>query len=60
MSACARRFKWAWTPANVKLACVEQIKRFAIIEDDWLPGRDELTPTMKLPAGRSARSTLPR
>jgi long-chain acyl-CoA synthetase len=34
--------------ANVKLARVEQVKRFAIIKDDWLPGGDELTPTMKL------------
>jgi long-chain acyl-CoA synthetase len=34
--------------ANAKLARVEQIKRFTIIEGDWLPGGDELTPTMKL------------
>jgi long-chain acyl-CoA synthetase len=34
--------------ANAKLARVEQIKRFAIVEGDWLPGGDELTPTMKL------------
>jgi long-chain acyl-CoA synthetase len=34
--------------ANEKLARVEQIKRFAIVEGDWLPGADELTPTMKL------------
>ncbi len=34
--------------ANAKLARVEQIKRFAIIEGDWLPGGEELTPTMKL------------
>jgi long-chain acyl-CoA synthetase len=34
--------------ANEKLARVEQIKRFTIIEGDWLPGGDELTPTMKL------------
>jgi long-subunit acyl-CoA synthetase (AMP-forming) len=26
----------------------EQIKRFTLIEGDWLPGGDELTPTMKL------------
>ena len=34
--------------ANVKLARVEQIKKFVIVEGDWLPGGDELTPTMKL------------
>ncbi len=34
--------------ANAKLARVEQIKKFEIIEGDWLPGGDELTPTMKL------------
>jgi long-chain acyl-CoA synthetase len=34
--------------ANEKLARVEQIKRFTIVEGDWLPGGDELTPTMKL------------
>ena len=34
--------------ANGTLARVEQIKRFVLIEGDWLPGGDELTPTMKL------------
>ena len=34
--------------ANTKLARVEQVKRFTIVETDWLPGGDELTPTMKL------------
>jgi long-chain acyl-CoA synthetase len=34
--------------ANEKLARVEQIKKFEIVEGDWLPGGDELTPTMKL------------
>jgi long-chain acyl-CoA synthetase len=34
--------------ANAKLARVEQIKRFTIVEGDWLPSGDELTPTMKL------------
>jgi long-subunit acyl-CoA synthetase (AMP-forming) len=34
--------------ANSKLARVEQIKRFTILAGDWLPGSDELTPTMKL------------
>jgi long-chain acyl-CoA synthetase len=34
--------------ANAKLARAEQIKRFTLLEYDWLPGGDELTPTMKL------------
>jgi len=34
--------------ANAKLSRVEQIKRFRILESDWLPDSDELTPTMKL------------
>jgi long-subunit acyl-CoA synthetase (AMP-forming) len=27
---------------------VEQIKKFKLLPDEWLPGGDELTPTMKL------------
>jgi long-subunit acyl-CoA synthetase (AMP-forming) len=34
--------------ANAGLARVEQIKRFAVIGEDWQPGGDELTPTVKL------------
>jgi long-subunit acyl-CoA synthetase (AMP-forming) len=34
--------------ANRALSNPEQIKRFTLIEGDWLPGGDELTPTMKL------------
>jgi len=34
--------------ANGKLARVEQIKKFEILPDIWMPGGDELTPTMKL------------
>jgi long-subunit acyl-CoA synthetase (AMP-forming) len=33
---------------NEELARVEQVKRFTIVPGDWLPGGDELTPTMKL------------
>ncbi len=33
---------------NQHLARVEQIKKFEIVRGDWLPGGDELTPTMKL------------
>ena len=34
--------------ANQRLSRVEQIKRFRILDTDWEPGGDELTPTMKL------------
>ena len=34
--------------ANERLARVEQIKTCTIVPGDWLPGGDELTPTMKL------------
>jgi long-subunit acyl-CoA synthetase (AMP-forming) len=34
--------------ANNRLSRVEQIKRFTLLADEWLPGGDELTPTMKL------------
>ena len=34
--------------ANGELSRVEQVRRFAIVDGDWLPGGDELTPTMKL------------
>jgi long-chain acyl-CoA synthetase len=34
--------------ANEQLARVEQIKKFTILDEDWQPGGDELTPTMKL------------
>ena len=34
--------------ANEKLARVEQVKKFTILPTDWVPGGEELTPTMKL------------
>jgi long-subunit acyl-CoA synthetase (AMP-forming) len=34
--------------ANARLSRPEQIKRYTIVDGDWLPGGDELTPTMKL------------
>jgi long-subunit acyl-CoA synthetase (AMP-forming) len=34
--------------ANRTLARPEQVKKFTIVEGDWLPSGDELTPTMKL------------
>ena len=41
---CRRRS----TRANAHLSRVEQIKRFRLLSAEWLPGGDELTPTMKL------------
>ena len=38
----------AMESANARLARVEQIKNFTVVPGDWLPGGDELTPTMKL------------
>ena len=34
--------------ANSHLSRVEQIKRFKVLDRDWVPGGEELTPTMKL------------
>ncbi len=34
--------------ANARLARVEQIKRYKILSGEWVPGSEELTPTMKL------------
>jgi long-chain acyl-CoA synthetase len=34
--------------ANEQLARPEQIKKFKLLETDWQPGGEELTPTMKL------------
>jgi long-subunit acyl-CoA synthetase (AMP-forming) len=34
--------------ANSHLSRVEQIKRFRLLATEWLPGGEELTPTMKL------------
>jgi long-subunit acyl-CoA synthetase (AMP-forming) len=34
--------------ANESLNRAEQVKRYSIIDGDWLPGGDELTPTAKL------------
>ena len=46
--------------ANAQLSRVEQIKRFTILPVDWVPGGDELTPTMKLKRKPIQRSTPPR
>ena len=34
--------------ANEQLSRVEQIKKYRVLDEDWLPGGEELTPTMKL------------
>ena len=34
--------------ANEQMARVEQIKKFTLLDEEWQPGGDELTPTMKL------------
>jgi long-subunit acyl-CoA synthetase (AMP-forming) len=41
--------------ANERLARVEQIKRFELLAEEWLPGGEELTPTMKLKRGPIAQ-----
>ena len=53
---CFSRFLVAWLcavqegvdAANRTLARPEQVKKFTIVEGDWLPSGDELTPTTKL------------
>jgi long-chain acyl-CoA synthetase len=34
--------------ANARLSRVEQIKRYEVLDGEWLPGGEELTPTLKL------------
>ncbi|MDQ3739617.1 MAG: long-chain fatty acid--CoA ligase [Actinomycetota bacterium] len=34
--------------ANSHLSRVEQVKRYTVLDSEWMPGGDELTPTMKL------------
>ncbi|WP_378597651.1 AMP-dependent synthetase/ligase [Nocardioides sp. GCM10030258] len=34
--------------ANGQLSRVEQIKKFKVLAEEWLPGSEELTPTMKV------------
>ena len=42
--------------ANARLARVEQIKRYTVLDEQWVPGGAELTPTQKL----KRRSVLAR
>jgi long-subunit acyl-CoA synthetase (AMP-forming) len=46
--AIQRAIADAVTAANERMARVEQIKKFKILPAEWIPGGDELTPTMKL------------
>jgi long-chain acyl-CoA synthetase len=46
---------------NSQVSNVEGVKKFAILGQDWLPGGDELTPTMKLkrkPIGQKYASDI--
>jgi long-chain acyl-CoA synthetase len=36
------------TEANKRFSNVEQVKKFALLGEEWLPDSEELTPTMKL------------
>ncbi|WP_205698876.1 long-chain fatty acid--CoA ligase [Conexibacter sp. SYSU D00693] len=42
------RIAQAVEQANGRLSRVEQIKRYELLTEEWAPGGDELTPTMKL------------
>jgi long-subunit acyl-CoA synthetase (AMP-forming) len=46
--AVAAEIAAAVEAANARLSRVEQIKRYEILDGEWLPGGEELTPTMKL------------
>jgi long-subunit acyl-CoA synthetase (AMP-forming) len=47
-AAVAAEISGAIEAANERLSRVEQIKRFKILPGEWIPGGEELTPTMKL------------
>jgi long-chain acyl-CoA synthetase len=42
------RLRAAIREANDNLNAAEQVRRFLVVPDVWLPGSDELTPTMKV------------
>ena len=42
------RSSTAVAAANERLSRVEQIKRYKVLDGEWAPGGEELTPTMKL------------
>ncbi|HEX8204423.1 MAG TPA: AMP-dependent synthetase/ligase [Solirubrobacteraceae bacterium] len=47
-SSLADEIAAAVEEANSHLSRVEQVKRYTVLDSEWLPGGDELTPTMKL------------
>jgi long-subunit acyl-CoA synthetase (AMP-forming) len=46
--AIAAEVEQAVAVANERMSRVEQVKRFEVIAGEWVPGGEELTPTMKL------------
>jgi long-subunit acyl-CoA synthetase (AMP-forming) len=46
--AVREEIETAVAAANERMARVEQVKKFKILPTEWVPGGDELTPTMKL------------
>jgi long-chain acyl-CoA synthetase len=44
----AAELEAAVAAANERLSRVEQVKRFRVLDREWLPGSEELTPTLKL------------
>jgi long-subunit acyl-CoA synthetase (AMP-forming) len=46
--AIAAEIATAVETANARLSRVEQIKRYTVLAGEWVPGGEELTPTMKL------------
>jgi long-subunit acyl-CoA synthetase (AMP-forming) len=46
--ALAAEIAEAVDAANARLSRVEQIKRYQVLSGEWVPGGEELTPTMKL------------
>ena len=46
--AIAEEIAQAVEAANARLSRVEQIKRYEVLPGEWVPGGEELTPTMKL------------
>jgi long-chain acyl-CoA synthetase len=53
--AVAAAVERAVATANDGLSRVEQIKKYRILDAEWLPGGDELSPTMKLKRKEIAR-----
>jgi long-subunit acyl-CoA synthetase (AMP-forming) len=47
-SDIAQAVRAAVDEGNAKLARVEQIKKFKVLDSEWHPGGDEMTPTSKL------------